>query len=156
MQNSNPGKYRSFFWPMILIGVGLVWLLGNLGVIPAFEPMWLLRLWPLLLIAIGIDLLFARRSQVVGAILGILVIGVVVAFLIMGPSLNLPESSAVEQRSLAVPLEGIRSAAVQLDLSVYPTTIRTLNDFEPVVRCPGWLPGNPRFLLQQLERRRSN
>ena len=42
------------FWPIILIGVGVIFLLNNLGVITGspWEVIW--RLWPVLLIALGL------------------------------------------------------------------------------------------------------
>ena len=43
-------RYRSMFWPVILIGVGVIWLLSNLGLLPAASIAWLLNLWPLILI----------------------------------------------------------------------------------------------------------
>jgi len=33
--------YRSFFWPVILIGVGVIWLLSNLNLIPG-DNLWIL------------------------------------------------------------------------------------------------------------------
>ncbi len=32
----NP-QVRSFFWPILLVGVGIIWLLRNLGYIPHFS-----------------------------------------------------------------------------------------------------------------------
>ena len=55
--------YRSLFWPIILIGVGLIWLLGNFGIISGANLAVLFRLWPLALIVIGLDLLFGRQSR---------------------------------------------------------------------------------------------
>jgi hypothetical protein len=133
MQNANQGGYRSLFWPMLLIGVGIVWLLGNMGVISAFDPLWLLRLWPLALIAIGLDLMFGRRSPVIGGLLGILVIGAMVALMLLGPALNLPQASAVEQRSLTASLDGVSAATIRLDFSVYPTTLRALSDSDKLL-----------------------
>ena len=52
----------SMVGPLILIGLGLVFLLSNLGVLP--ENVWdyIWRLWPILLIAIGLDIVIGRRS----------------------------------------------------------------------------------------------
>jgi hypothetical protein len=62
---------RSFFWPLVLIAVGVVFLLSNLGVIEGEEG-WALfaRLWPLLFIIIGIDSLL-QRSGVAGPVFAI-------------------------------------------------------------------------------------
>ena len=42
-QKSNQ-PYRSFFWPLLLIGVGIAWLLANVGIIESFSLSFLLRL----------------------------------------------------------------------------------------------------------------
>src|SRR3990170_3880770 len=48
--------------PILLIGLGLVFLLTNLGMLSTSIWGVLLRIWPVILIAIGIDLLIGRRS----------------------------------------------------------------------------------------------
>ena len=56
-------RYRSLFWPVVLIGVGVIWLLANLNVIPA-GGLWILaRFWPLLLVWIGLDILLATARR---------------------------------------------------------------------------------------------
>lgn len=58
------GEFRrgGLVGPVILIGLGVVFLLNNLGILE--WSIWdvLLRTWPLLLIAWGIDLLIVRRT----------------------------------------------------------------------------------------------
>jgi len=44
------------FWPILLIAVGVIFLLSNLGMLP-FEPWQLWRLWPLIIVVIGLDVL---------------------------------------------------------------------------------------------------
>ncbi len=68
---------RSFFGPILLITIGLVFLGKNLGLIPGegWGTIW--RLWPLLLIIGGLDDLFRRE----GVAWPILMIGAGVAFL---------------------------------------------------------------------------
>ena len=56
-------RYRSVFWPVVLIGVGVVALLGNLGLIPWDSLYRLLDLWPLILIVIGLELIIRRGLQ---------------------------------------------------------------------------------------------
>jgi hypothetical protein len=48
--------------PIILIGLGIIFLLNNLGVLSWSIWGTLLRLWPILLIAAGLDLILGRRS----------------------------------------------------------------------------------------------
>ncbi|HLC35929.1 MAG TPA: LiaF domain-containing protein [Anaerolineales bacterium] len=48
--------------PILLIGLGLVFLLTNLGMLSTSIWGVLLRIWPVILIAIGVDLLIGRRS----------------------------------------------------------------------------------------------
>ncbi len=57
-------RRRGLFWPLTLIGVGLVALLANYGVIQPVSFLSFLALWPVLLILLGIDIAFARRWPV--------------------------------------------------------------------------------------------
>lgn len=73
-------RRRGLLLPAVLVVVGLVFLLRNLGVIEGDVGRLLLRLWPLLLIAIGLDSLVRRR-----AILGpTVLIGLGAIFLLSG------------------------------------------------------------------------
>lgn len=73
---------RSLFWPILLVGVGIIWLLSNLGIIQTVSIGSVLKLWPLLLIVLGIEILFSRRYPWVGAVVGLVAIGVVVTIMI--------------------------------------------------------------------------
>src|SRR5512135_1481317 len=126
MSDSRPRGYRSLFWPIILIGVGVVWLLGNLNLLPANSLYWLGNLWPLLLIGIGADLIFARRLPALGALIGVVLVAIVLLVLFLGPSVGLPQPSAPEYKTFTVPGGGLTSATVRLDLSSYSTTINPL------------------------------
>lgn len=53
-------RYRSFFWPALLVLVGIIALLVNTGQIPVERVAQLLDLWPLILIVIGIELILRR------------------------------------------------------------------------------------------------
>lgn len=54
-------RYRSFFWPVVLIATGLIALLVDLNVISSDRVYRLADLWPLILIVIGLELI-ARRT----------------------------------------------------------------------------------------------
>ncbi len=129
---------------MILIGVGVVWLLSNLGLLPTNSINLLANLWPLLLVGIGLDLIFARRLPVVGALIGLALVAVVVVVLLLGPSLNLPQVGQVETRTFTVPVEQNRSATINLSLSSFSTNIQALpasssNLFDATIHYTGTL-----------------
>ena len=59
--------------PVLLIGLGLIILMNNLGVLNWSVWDMLFRLWPLILITIGLDHLIGRRS-VWGSLLSLVLI----------------------------------------------------------------------------------
>lgn len=72
-----PAHHRGIIGPLLLILVGILFLLQNLGWIEwsVWEILW--RFWPVWLIAIGLDMLLGRR----GAWGGILAVGIIVTIL---------------------------------------------------------------------------
>lgn len=123
------GGYRSLFWPIVLIAIGAVWLLSNLGVLTGANLVVLFRLWPLLLIVVGLDLLFGRQSPLIGALIGIGAVVVIVALMLVGPSIGLAGPSLdVKLSTFSEPRGDATSAQIQLDLSVAETTVAALTD----------------------------
>jgi hypothetical protein len=55
-------------WPLILIFLGGVFLLQNLGVLPANAWLGLWRLWPLVLVLIGVELLLSQHRWLAAAV----------------------------------------------------------------------------------------
>jgi len=125
--------YRSLFWPIVLIGLGVIWLLSNLGVIPVTSLYTLLRLWPLILIVIGLDLLIGRRSRLIGGLIGLAAVALVIFLLVAAPNLGLPSGGEVKTERFSEPVGQAQSAAVLLDLSAEPTTIRSLGDSDQLI-----------------------
>ena len=129
-----PGKnhyhqsYRSFFWPVILLGTGVIWLLSNLNIIPS-ENLWiLLRLWPVLIIVAGLDVLFARRFPVIGALFALLVIGGVVYVLLFGADFDIEGKPDLQMQSFVVDGGNTTLANIDLNLSIHETFIHPLTD----------------------------
>jgi hypothetical protein len=125
----------SLFWPLVLIGAGVILLLSNLGYLPwqSWNVLW--RLWPLLLIALGIDLLIGRRSLVgaiVSAVLILLLISGVVVILLFAQ--NIPVlveiTGPVDWRTEHVehPLAGVERASVYIDWTSVPGYLSALSD----------------------------
>jgi hypothetical protein len=52
---------KSIFAPLVLVVLGALFLLSNLGVLPHLGPLFA-RWWPLILIAVGL-LLLSRRMR---------------------------------------------------------------------------------------------
>jgi len=84
MSKNNHTHYRSFFWPVLMLGAGVVWLLINMNIISTENLRILYDLWPILIILAGLDVLFARRLAFIGALLALLLIAGVVYILIYG------------------------------------------------------------------------
>ncbi|MHB0988488.1 MAG: LiaI-LiaF-like domain-containing protein [Bellilinea sp.] len=119
---------RSLFWPVALIGIGVVWLLGTLGVIPNANFASLASLWPLLLVVIGLDILIGRRSAAGGALVGLIAVALVVFFLIAGPALGLTTSGTLKTEVLSSEMGTATVADITLDFSSQPVTIDALTD----------------------------
>jgi hypothetical protein len=124
----NRVQYRSLFWPVVLIGVGVIWLLSNLGYVTPNHLWEIWRLWPLLLIAGGLDLLIGRRLPIAGALIGLLVIGVVGVFLLSDVRLpGTPQANVVSER-YHLPVDQARLAHVSLNFWSDPVHVFALKD----------------------------
>jgi len=119
---------RSLFWPVVLIGVGVVWLLGTMGVIPNANFAALASLWPLILIVIGLDILIGRRSVLGGALVGLIAVALVLFFLIAGPSLGLATSGTLKTETLSSDIGTATVADITLNFSSQPVTLSALTD----------------------------
>jgi len=71
------GKREDLFWPVLMIGVGVIASLAYLGWIPQANLGMVLSLWPLLLIVLGVGVLLRGRSPLIGAIMGVLVVAII-------------------------------------------------------------------------------
>jgi hypothetical protein len=125
--------YRSLFWPIVLIGVGVIWLLSNLNLIPTVTIEGLLHLWPILLIVIGLDMLIGRRSSWLGGLIGLGAIGLVIFILAFGPSLGFNMAAPTMTQRVTEPLGTAQSAQVSLWLSERPTILRALSDSNALI-----------------------
>ena len=74
------------FWPLVLIGVGLIALLANYGVIQPVSFVSILALWPVLLILLGVDIAFARRWPVPTLAAEVVIIGAALVLVATQPA----------------------------------------------------------------------
>jgi hypothetical protein len=126
-ENRNYG-YRSFFWPIVLIGLGAIMLLANLDLLPTPSLRLMLRLWPLALVVLGLDILIGRRSPIIGGLIGLGAIALVVLLLYLAPSLGLERTVEKKTITFNTPLADTEAAEVSLDLERYATVIQPLID----------------------------
>ncbi len=78
---------RGYIWGVISLGLGTVFLLANFGYLPWNAFTLLLRFWPLLLIAAGLDLILRGRplgSTLIGFLLAVVVVGGIIWFALSG------------------------------------------------------------------------
>ena len=128
----NPSSRPSLFWPIVLIGVGVIFLLSNLGVITGNPWPAILNLWPVLLIVAGLDVLLGRSSAggIVGAILGMALVGFVLWVLLARP--NWPgltfSSAELKSQRVEAPLDDVQSADVNIDFASGDNRLYALGD----------------------------
>jgi hypothetical protein len=120
-------RYRSLFWPILLIGVGIIWLLGNLNIIQPDSLYNLVQFWPVLLIIAGLDILFGRRWPWFGALLGLLLIAFIIFALVASPVLGLPQAQGWQVQEISEPFNGAQQASLTLDLSSQPAYLHALS-----------------------------
>ena len=128
MNTPESPRQRSLFWPVILIGIGVILLLANLNIITTASLAALAALWPLLLVALGLEILFGRRSTLASGLIALLMVGAVIFILVAGPKvgLNLPTAQVMEEQ-FSEPLGQARRADVLIDISSDPVTIDALS-----------------------------
>lgn len=112
------GLYKRDGWvgPLVLLGFGVVILLGNIGVIEHNGFTLLLRLWPLLLVAIGLDIAFGARKTLWSTLLRI---GLGLA--LVGGILWMAMVSPVSANIRSIPFEQSLDKATSSSLSMSVT-----------------------------------
>ena len=121
-------------WPSLMIGLGVIFLLNNFGYLILDVWQVILSLWPVLLIAIGFDILIGRRSWILS------LIGVVVVLAILVGSIGLMtnQAYAVGGQEISYPLEGVERATMEFDIPL--GTMAFKSGAEPGVLLSGTVP----------------
>jgi hypothetical protein len=145
MEKRGRSGYRSIFWPILLIGVGVLWLLVNLNVITGVNWRILWRFWPVILIAIGLDVIFSRRAPILGVVLGLGTVALLILILVFAPSLGLTTSTEITTEQFKVPIGVAESANVDLEVSVGPLTVDALSDSNQLLEAEITHIGDIRF-----------
>jgi hypothetical protein len=87
--STTEGMRTDFFWPILMIGGGVLAIMAYFKLLPVQNLWVLVNLWPVLLIVAGLGLLFRSASHWVGASLGVLVVAAMFAAIYAGPQIGL-------------------------------------------------------------------
>src|SRR5690348_9573355 len=124
------GRYRSYFWPAVLILIGAVALLVNAGWISA-DPLYLLvNLWPLILIVIGLELIVRQSvpgttGDVASALIVVLAVAGAATYVAVGPN---PSTTHILDAHSSV--AGVEQASLEMDVGSANITVSSSNVLE--------------------------
>jgi hypothetical protein len=141
----NKHNNRSLFWPVILIGAGLIWLLYNLDLITGANLSAAFRLWPLLLIGAGLDLLFGRRFPITGALFGLAVVAGLITIILAGPQLGLVSTPSLQTETFVAPTGLARKAKLDFQFSSGQIHVKPLSGSPNLVVATAVHSGNVEF-----------
>jgi hypothetical protein len=99
---------------IFLLGLGTVFLLGNLGYLQLNPWYVLFTIWPVLLVAIGIDILIGRRRTWWTTLLGLFLVALIMAGALWLAGVGLPSGQAVSGDKVEFGLQGATRAEVQI------------------------------------------
>jgi len=132
---------------LILIGIGILFLLRNMGIIHWWTIGSLLRFWPLILVVIGINIIF-RSHPVVTTITWVsffaIVLGFAIANPVQSPWNNLVRVNSSEPTDISIPMESnldeavlkLSTGAMKLKMEAGDQELLLVEDFpfEPVIK----------------------
>lgn len=129
MQRRGP---RGISGPIILIGLGVAFLLNNLGIIDVnWLNLW--RYWPVFLILIGIDVLFSGRSSLVSLALIVLSLAVVGGVIFMAGTSGLIDqtpfnsSDNIVTHDISYAMQDVETLTVDLALGATEANVYALS-----------------------------
>lgn len=127
MEHEKSPRPRSVVGPVILILIGVIFLANNLGFMgwDVWSTLW--RLWPVLLIAAGVDIMFGRNHNWGGWVAAGLVVAVVAGTLIFAP-VFVVESGRESVQQIAEPVGSATRAQVEIAPGIGHLVVREARD----------------------------
>ncbi|MGM0401740.1 MAG: LiaF transmembrane domain-containing protein [Chloroflexota bacterium] len=118
-------KHRELFWPLMLIVIGVILLLRQLGIWQfSWARLW--RLWPLLLILIGLDIILSRSR--VGSVIFLLLATILIVLAILFLPASLGERTTPDHQTFDYSARGVNAATIYLDVGVGELELYPLED----------------------------
>jgi len=128
------GLYRrnEITGPVFMIGLGVVILLSNYGLVGWSVWEMLLRMWPVLLVVIGIEIIVGRRSMLLSALVVLGILGGLgsALFFFRGDSVSGEE---LKSRNVTQSLENIDQADISLSPAVGELKIDALDNSQVLI-----------------------
>lgn len=124
---------RSLVGPLVLIGLGVVFLLNNLGYLGWGVWETILRLWPVLLIAVGVEILLGQRFAWGSVVAVLIVLGVAGLMVLLSGVSQLTgrpfaEGVPLAGQTIAEALDGAKSAHIEIEAGIGELTLGALED----------------------------
>lgn len=110
---------------VLFVGVGVVFLMVNLGYLTMSIFDFVLHFWPILLIAIGFDIFIGRRS-VLASVIGLVLILAILAGAVWLFGVRVSTGQALYGEQVSQPLQGADSARVSLSPAVGTLRLKSL------------------------------
>lgn len=124
-------------WPILLIGLGTVLLLHNFGLLAWRIVDLLLRLWPVLLVAVGLDIVAGRRSKWGALLAAVLTLAILIGSVwYFGSSLAAGAEwlGAVESHPVSQALGSAEQASVGLHPAIGSLRVGVLEDSNDLIQ----------------------
>jgi hypothetical protein len=123
-------RYRGFFWPAVLILIGVVALLANAGLVSADRLALLTDLWPVVLIVIGLEIIARRGLQgaagdVAAVLIVVIAVGASLAYVALAP--NPGQTHTLDKSE---PIGSLRQAALEVDVGAATITVSGSSSLE--------------------------
>lgn len=140
----------SLVGPVILIGLGIILLLNNLGILEWSVWEVILRLWPVLLIAWGLDLIIGRRS-IWGSLLALVLIVALLAAALWLFGAGIGTGRVVDAEEIRQALDGATQAEIVIAPAVGTLHVEALpesaNLVEGAIRLGSGERATPEFAV---------
>ncbi len=147
---------RSLFGPIVLISLGVYFLLRNLGIVSELNWAAAVRLWPLLLVFLGLNIIVNQVPRPLGSFLSalmglaaVVLFGYVLFFGLEGTFLSRFNTPAPElqQSEVAFSAVGVETAVIEIDLGPAAAHLYALEDSRNLLEGSlTYLEEEPRFV----------
>ena len=129
---------RGIVGPTMTIGIGAIFMASNLGYLGWDSWMTIWRLWPVVIIAIGLEIFLGRKNILlamfgVALSLALLGGGLYLSGGLSGVDSRLPVGDVVTGQDIEQPLDGAKSAKVRIDSSVGELRVEALDNSDNLI-----------------------